>query len=144
MTLSQGPNHRWSLDFVSDTLTDSGFREFDAVIARRGPPLTIVSDNGTEFTSMAILRWSQQTQDRAALHRTRQAAAERIRRKLQWAPARRTPERDVVLVTTPAKSLPNGRTTTTPSALTARSAIFHRQPAPSSTRPTCNGTERMS
>jgi putative transposase len=23
MTLPQGPNHRWSLDFVSDTLTDS-------------------------------------------------------------------------------------------------------------------------
>jgi putative transposase len=31
----------------------------DAVIARRGRPLTGVSDNGTEFTSMAILRWSQ-------------------------------------------------------------------------------------
>jgi putative transposase len=90
MTLPQGPNHRWSLDFVNDTLTDSRRfrmlavvddftrecialvadtslsgtrvgRELDAVIARRGPPLTIVSDNGTEFTSMAILRWSQQT-----------------------------------------------------------------------------------
>jgi putative transposase len=33
--LSQGPNQRWSLDFVSD--------------------------NGTEFTSIAILRWSQLT-----------------------------------------------------------------------------------
>jgi putative transposase len=27
----------------------------------RGRPDTIVSDKGTEFTSMAILRWSQQT-----------------------------------------------------------------------------------
>ncbi len=36
-------------------------RELDTVITRRGRPLMIVSDNGTEFTSMAILRWSQQT-----------------------------------------------------------------------------------
>jgi putative transposase len=89
--LPQGPNQRWSLDFVSDTLTDSRRfrmlavvddftrecvalvadtslsgvrvgRELDAVIARRGRPQTIVSDNGTEFTSMAILGWSQETQ----------------------------------------------------------------------------------
>jgi putative transposase len=82
------PNQRWSLDFVSDSFTDgrrfrvltvvddhtreclalvadtslSGrrvVRELDAVIAQRGRPLTVVSDNGTEFTSMAILRWSQ-------------------------------------------------------------------------------------
>jgi putative transposase len=36
-------------------------RELDAVIARRGRPTMIVSDNGTELTSMAILRWSQLT-----------------------------------------------------------------------------------
>jgi putative transposase len=89
IALPQGPNQRWSLDFVSDTLTDSRRfrmltvvddftrecvtlvadtslsgvrvgRELDAVIARRGRPRTIVSDNGTEFTSMAILRWSQE------------------------------------------------------------------------------------
>jgi putative transposase len=88
MTLPQGPNQRWSLDFVSDALTDgrrfrilavvddftreslcliadtslSGgrvARELDGLIARRGKPLMIVSDNGTEFTSTAILRWSQ-------------------------------------------------------------------------------------
>ena len=34
-------------------------RELDALIARRGRPLGCVSDNGTELTSMAILRWSQ-------------------------------------------------------------------------------------
>jgi putative transposase len=91
ITMPQGPNQRWSLDFVSDTLTDSRRfrmltvvddftreclalvadtslsgvrvgRELDAVIARRGKPETIVSDNGTEFTSMAILGWSQDTQ----------------------------------------------------------------------------------
>ena len=90
MTLPQAPNQRWSLDFVSDTLTDSRkfrmlavvddftrecivlvadtslsgarvTRELDTAIANRGRPLMIVSDNGTEFTSMAILRWSQQT-----------------------------------------------------------------------------------
>ena len=89
MTLPQGPNQRWSLDFVSDTLTDgrrlrilavvddftreclclvadtslSGkrvARELDAVIARRGKPLMVVSDNGTELTSLAILTWSQE------------------------------------------------------------------------------------
>jgi len=88
MTLPEGPNQRWSLDFVSDTLTDgrrlrilavvddftreclclvvdtslSGkrvARELDAIIARRGPPLMVVSDNGTELTSLAILQWSQ-------------------------------------------------------------------------------------
>jgi putative transposase len=91
LALPQGPNQRWSLDFVSDTLTDSrrfrmltvvddftrecvalvadtslsGLRvgrELDAAIVHRGRPQTIVSDNGTEFTSMAILRWSQETQ----------------------------------------------------------------------------------
>ncbi len=90
MAIPQGPNQRWSLDFVSDTLTDSRRfrmlaivddftrecitlvadtslsgvrvgRELDAVIAKRGRPQTIVSDNGTELTSMAILRWSQET-----------------------------------------------------------------------------------
>jgi putative transposase len=89
LVLPQGPNQRWSLDFVSDTLTDSRRfrllaivddftrdclclvadtslsgarvgRELDAVIACRGRPQTIVSDNGTELTSMAILHWSQE------------------------------------------------------------------------------------
>lgn len=89
MVLPQGPNQRWSLDFVSDTLTDSRrfriltvvddftreclalvadtslsgrrvARELDLVIAARGRPITIVSDNGTEFTSIAILGWSQE------------------------------------------------------------------------------------
>ena len=92
MTLPQGPNQRWSLDFVSDTLTDGrrfrilvvvdGFtrecpslvadtslsgaraaRELTALIARRGArPLLCVSDNGTELTSTAILTWSQESQ----------------------------------------------------------------------------------
>jgi len=36
-------------------------RELDRVIAERGMPETIVSDSGTEFTSMAILKWGQDT-----------------------------------------------------------------------------------
>ena len=91
MLVPDQPNQRWSLDFVSDSFTDgrrfrvltvvddhtreclaliadtslSGLRvvrELDAVIAHRGRPLTVVSDNGTEVTSMAILRWSQDRQ----------------------------------------------------------------------------------
>ena len=91
MTLPQGPNQRWSLDFVSDTLVCSRririlaivddltrenlalvvdtslsgarvARELDAIIAVRGKPLMIVSDNGTELTSLAILRWTQDRQ----------------------------------------------------------------------------------
>jgi putative transposase len=90
MTTPQAPNQRWSMDFVSDALADgrrfrilvvvddftreclclvadtslSGrrvARELNAVIASRGCPVTCVSDNGTELTSMAILRWSQET-----------------------------------------------------------------------------------
>ena len=36
-------------------------RELDRAIAERGMPKTIVSDNGTEFTSMATLKWVQDT-----------------------------------------------------------------------------------
>ena len=89
IALPSRANERWSLDFVSDSFTDgrrfrvlavvddftreclalvadtslSGARvarELDAVLARRGRPKTCVSDNGTELTSMAILRWSQE------------------------------------------------------------------------------------
>jgi putative transposase len=90
MVLPDGPNQRWSLDFMSDALTDgrrfhilavvddfnrenlvlvaytslSGHRvarELERIIAERGQPQIIVSDNGTEFTSMAILKWGQET-----------------------------------------------------------------------------------
>jgi putative transposase len=90
LTLPQGPNQRWSMDFLHDQLSDgrrfrilaivddftreclalvadtslSGLRvgrELDAIIAERGKPAACVSDNGTELTSTAILRWSQQS-----------------------------------------------------------------------------------
>lgn len=90
MAVPQGPNQRWSIDFVADTIDDgrrfrvlgvvddftrecvalipdtslSGkrvARELDAAIAERGRPALIVSDNGTEFTSTAMLAWQQAT-----------------------------------------------------------------------------------
>ncbi len=45
-------------------------RELDGLIAQRGKPLTIVSDNGTEMTSRAILDWANRTGGPVALHRT--------------------------------------------------------------------------
>lgn len=86
MVLPLLPNQRWSLDFVSDQLTDgrrfriltvvddctreclaliadtslSGARvarELATLFDARGKPQTIVSDNGTEFTSNAILKF---------------------------------------------------------------------------------------
>jgi putative transposase len=90
MLVPTRPNERWSLDFVSDALTDgrrlrilcvvddrtreclslmadtsiSGrrvARELDRIIEARGQPKMIVSDNGTEFTSNAILTWTDKT-----------------------------------------------------------------------------------
>ena len=89
MTIPLLPNDRWSLDFVSDQLLDgrrfrilavvddctrecltlvsdtslSGLRvarELDRLIIERGKPRTIVSDNGTELTSNAILTWADE------------------------------------------------------------------------------------
>jgi putative transposase len=36
-------------------------RELDGLIARRGRPAMIVSDNGTELTSRAVLGWTNRT-----------------------------------------------------------------------------------
>jgi putative transposase len=86
MPVPSGSNQRWSLDFVSDVfgvgrrfrilaviddfsreclglIADTSLpgsrvaRELDAMVARRGKPKTIVSDNGSELTSRAILKW---------------------------------------------------------------------------------------
>ena len=88
MAIPQDANQRWSLDFVSDALVDgrrfrilcviddfsreclativdnslSGervARELDAIAERRGYPCMVVSDNGTELTSNAMLAWQQ-------------------------------------------------------------------------------------
>lgn len=76
---------RECLALVADTSL-SGLRvvrELDAIIRWRGRPDTIVSDNGTELTSMAVLRWRQQTGVEMALRRAGQAHTERLRGELQ-------------------------------------------------------------
>lgn len=89
MAVPDRPNVRWSLDFAHDQMTDgrrfrilavvddctreclalvpdtsiSGMRvarELDVITARRGRPASIVSDNGTELTSNAILGWADE------------------------------------------------------------------------------------
>lgn len=86
---AQAANDRWSLDFVADqfvcgrrfrilaifddatreclaAVADTSLsgcrtaRELDRLIARRGAPKSIVSDNGTELTSNAILSWAHE------------------------------------------------------------------------------------
>ena len=81
------PGERWALDFLSDTFgTSRSFRilavnddccrenlclmadtsisgarvarELDALVRIYGKPASIVSDNGTEFTSRAVLKWA--------------------------------------------------------------------------------------
>jgi len=87
MTLPYAINQRWSLDFVSDTLSDGRrfrilcivddfsreclatvvdtslggvrvVRELEHLGFERSTPRVIVSDNGTELTSCAVLRWA--------------------------------------------------------------------------------------
>jgi putative transposase len=89
MAIPQGRNLRWSLDFVTDTLVSGRrfriltlvddfsreclslvvdtsltglrvVRELDCIVELRGRPRMIVSDNGTELTSNAILSWQQE------------------------------------------------------------------------------------
>ena len=122
-------NQRWSLDFVSDQMTDgrrfriltvidnctreclalvadtslSGrrvARELDAIIAQRGRPDMIVSDNGTELTSNAVLGWADDRRG-LALHRPGQAPAERLQRELQRSAAGRAAERDALPLAAP-------------------------------------------
>jgi putative transposase len=95
MMVPMASNDRWSLDFVSDQLTDgrrfriltvvddctreclalvadtslSGTRvarELDRLMVERGKPKMVVSDNGSELTSNAILTWADQS--RVAWH----------------------------------------------------------------------------
>jgi len=90
MPVPDGPSKRWSLDFVSDVfgparrfrmlnviddytreclalVPDTSIsgarvaRELDRCIRLYGKPETIVSDNGTELTSRAILEWQNET-----------------------------------------------------------------------------------
>ncbi len=52
---------RESLKMVIDTSLSGGrvVRELNELIKNSGKPKQIISDNGTEFTSMAVLKWSE-------------------------------------------------------------------------------------
>lgn len=54
---------RENLSLIADTSLSGGrlARELDAVIRLYGKPAMIVSDNGTELTSCAILKWQGET-----------------------------------------------------------------------------------
>ena len=87
LALPQAANQRWSLDFVADQLANGrrlrmlkvvddftseclatvldtslpGVRvvqELDRLVAERGRPAMIVTDNGRELTGHAVLRWA--------------------------------------------------------------------------------------
>ena len=91
LKILEKPNVRWSLDFVSDALANGRririltivdaytreclkmvadtslngvrvARELSCLIKEKGNPEAILSDNGTEFTSHAILRWAQENE----------------------------------------------------------------------------------
>jgi putative transposase len=92
MLLPHMVNQRWSLDFVADTLSDGRrfrflcivddfsreclatvvdtslggirvVRELDRLVQEHGAPRSIVSDNGSELTSVAVLRWAAERVD---------------------------------------------------------------------------------
>ena len=51
MVLPTAANERWSMDFVSDQISE-----------QRQLPHTITCDNGTEYTSKAMFFWSKERQ----------------------------------------------------------------------------------
>jgi transposase InsO family protein len=54
------PAKRWRSWWTPRSLGVRVGRELDRIIARRGRPAMIVSDNGTELTSHAILHWQKE------------------------------------------------------------------------------------
>jgi putative transposase len=116
LVLPQGPIQRCPLDFVADQLTTgrrfriltvvddfakeslatvpdmsiTGQRlvaELDRLVERRGKPLSIVSDNGGEMISRAVLQWTMETdidwQYISPGNRTRDAFIESFNSKLR-------------------------------------------------------------
>ena len=110
-------NQRWSMDFVSDkleagswfrilTVVDQYTREclcaepdrpqtaakvvaqMKRLVALRGAPESITTDNGSEFAGRAMETWAYQNDVKLDLMRTGQARGERLHRKLQRTAAR--------------------------------------------------------
>ena len=159
MLVPQLPNERWSLDFVADQFIDgrrmrmlivvddctreclalipdtsiSGIRvarELDRLLADRGKPKMIVSDNLE--CDLAMVGRSRR---RLALHCAGEADAERLRRVIYRLPARRVAQRDAVPIAAayprPARSRradyntnrPHSRLGWLPSHLRSRPAV---------------------
>ena len=122
MTIPQGPNQRWSLDFVSDALASSRkfrvltvvddfsrecvalvvdnslsgvrvARELDRAIEMRGTPCMVVSDNGTELTSRAILAWQEERGVEWHYIAPGKPTQNGFIESFQWPAARRVPQR---------------------------------------------------
>lgn len=116
------PNQRWSLDFLSDTfgacrkfrilavnddccrenlalIADTSIsgarvaRELDALVRIYGKPACLVSDNGTEFTSKAILKWANENGVEWHYIDPGKPQQNGYIEFLQWQPARRMLER---------------------------------------------------
>ena len=156
LTIPQRPNQRWSLDFLSDAFVDGRrfrilsvvddftreclalvadtslpglrvVRELEAIVARRGRPAMCVSDNGTEFTGMAVLRCARRsgssgtTLRPASQRRTPSSRASTAGYATSCSTRRCSPRSHRL---TPFWL--HGRTTTTTFAHTVRSAISRR------------------
>lgn len=150
------PNQRWSLDFVHDQLvTGRRFRVLNIVddvtreclravvdtsisgrrvvrelidlIAERGRPKMIVSDNGTELTSNAVLAWSAIPASSGITSRLASRRRTGSSRASMGACATNCSTRRCSSpLVRPARSLRAGSTTTTPSGRTHRSATLPR------------------
>jgi putative transposase len=135
MAIRQGPNQRWSLDFVSDRLccgrrlriryviddfsreclaaavdiSLSGrrvARDLDRIADLRGRPCMVVSDNGADLERDPEMAAGPGS--RTALHRARKACSEWLRRVIQRADARRMSERASIGRPAPRPSLDRG------------------------------------
>ncbi|MGY3408328.1 putative transposase [Bradyrhizobium sp. GM5.1] len=154
------PNARWSLDFVHDqfacgrrfrilnvvddvtreclaAIPDSSIsgrrvaRELTALIEQRGKPGMIVSDNGTEFTSNAMLAWASSTSSiGTSLRRASRCRTGSAKALMAECATSFSMKPCFSALITPAAALPNGPTIITASAHIRRWAISPRRPTP--------------